>query len=247
MIKKYIGCSGYYYNHWKDIFYPGGLAKIKWLPFYAQHFNTVEINSSFYHMPLDSSLNNWYKITPPGFNFTLKGNRFITHMKKLNVDQELTELVYVFQQKAYLLKDKLGCILWQLPGSFRADVKKLEEFCKLLDASIPHVFEFRHSSWFTPEILEILKIHNASLCILSAPGNLPEMVETTSNIAYIRFHGINGWYNDNYSNEQLDTWAQKIKNLKVDQLYAYFNNDFNGFAVHNGLYFSQQMELIYEP
>lgn len=242
MIKKHIGCSGYYYNHWKNIFYPEGLAKNKWLPYYAQYFNTVEINSSFYHLPLDSSLNNWYNITPANFTFTLKGYRFITHMKKLNVDAELTELVNVFQRKAYLLKDKLACILWQLPGSVKADTNKLETFCRILDISIPQVFEFRHTSWFTPETLEILKNNNCTLCILSAPGNLPEILETTSNVAYIRFHGINGWYNDNYSNEQLDKWAEKIRSLQAEQLYAYFNNDFNGFAVNNGLYLSKQLE-----
>lgn len=244
MVEKFVGCSGYYYDHWKEIFYPLDLPKNRWLPFYAQHFNTVEINSSFYHLPQDSSVINWYNITPGNFIFTLKGYRYITHLKKLLGDASVIEMVDVFQKKAYLLKDKLGCILWQLPGSQKADMKKLESFCKLLDTSIPQVFEFRHLSWFTPEVYALVKNYKCSVCTLSAPDNLPETISTVSSVAYIRFHGKNGWYDDNYSNDQLNAWVEKLKHVSVNSIYAYFNNDFHGFAVNNGIYFSKKLEEL---
>ncbi len=244
MSSNYIGCSGYYYNHWIGIFYPEDLPKRKWLPYYAEHFKTVEINSSFYHMPLDSSIVNWYKITPGDFVFTLKGYRYITHLKKLVIDQSVLELISDFQRKAYLLKEKLGCILWQLPASVKVNAEKLKNFCKVLDSDIPHVFEFRHDSWFTPEVFSILKNYKCSICMLSAPGNLPAMVHTTSDVAYLRFHGINGWYNDNYSNEELDKWAVLLKEISYDKLFAYFNNDFHGFAVNNAGYFEKVVNAL---
>lgn len=244
MSNNYIGCSGYYYKHWIGLFYPEDLPKYKWLPFYAEHFRTVEINSSFYHMPKDSAVTNWYKITPPDFVFTLKGYRYITHLKKLVIDEKVIQLLADFQQKAYLLKEKLGCILWQLPASVKVNLQKLEDFCKILDRGIPQVFEFRHSSWFVPEVFSLLKEYNCSLCMLSAPGNLPEMVYATSDIAYLRFHGKNGWYDDNYSNEQLDRWVEMLKPLKVTKLFVYFNNDFHAFAINNALYFAKVFNAL---
>lgn len=244
MIEKYVGCSGYYYNHWKTIFYPEELPKNKWIPFYAEHFNTVEINSSFYHIPQDSTLSNWYNITPSNFVFTLKGYRFITHLKKLHMDAILMNMISEFERKAFLLKDKLGCVLWQLPVSQGKDVEKLEHFCKSLNTDIKHVFEFRHVSWFTKEVYDILTHFKCSLCIISAPDNLPEHVYTTSDIAYLRFHGKNGWYDDNYSEEELEKWVEKLKPLTANQLYAYFNNDFHGFAIQNGLYFSKIVNIL---
>lgn len=246
MDKSLIGCSGYYYKHWIGIFYPTDMPKYKWLPYYAEHFDTVEINSSFYHMPQDNAVLNWYKITPPNFVFTLKGNRFITHLKKLHIDTALIDTVHQFQQKALLMKEKLGCILWQLPASEGLNLLKLEAFCNILDKDLKHVFEFRHNSWFVKEVFALLNHFNFTICMLSAPGNIPELLLTTSDTAYIRFHGKNGWYNDNYSNEQLDTWGENIRKLNVETAYAYFNNDFHGFAVQNGKYLREVLSRQYQ-
>src|SRR5690554_6158869 len=116
-METFVGCSGYYYNHWKGVFYPGTLPKKEWLPFYAQHFNTVEINNTFYKMPEEKTIRKWYDITPPDFVFSLKGFRHITHLKRLSYDTELLDYLDQFLHTAAYLKEKSGPILWQFPAS----------------------------------------------------------------------------------------------------------------------------------
>lgn len=238
-MEKYIGCSGYYYDHWKGLFYPETLPKREWLKFYAEHFGTVEINNTFYRMPDEKTIKHWHSITPESFMFAVKGFRYFTHLKKLVIDEELIDNLAQFQHNISFLKDKLGPILWQLPGSFTVNLKKLDKFCAVLSNDFMHTFEFRHSSWFTKEVFDVLTKHSAALCIVSSPGNLPDHVIATSEIAYIRFHGQGSWYRDNYSNEDLQQWKQKLEVLPVKKLYAYFNNDIGGYAVHNGMYMAR--------
>jgi len=235
-MEKFIGCSGYYYDHWKDIFYPQGVPKYKWLEFYANHFNTVEINNTFYRMPDEKTVKNWYVRTPAGFLFSVKGFRVITHMKKLSVDTMLLDSLHQFQHTVRFLKDKLGPLLWQLPGSFTMNIGKLEKFCAALSPEFQHVFEFRNASWFTQEVYEVLQKYNHGLCIVSSPGNVLEVVKTTSDVAYIRFHGKGSWYDDNYSNEDLQHWKQKLEHIEAAKLFAYFNNDIGGYAIGNAKY-----------
>ena len=234
-METFIGCSGYYYNHWKGLFYPATLPKKEWLNYYAQHFNTVEINNTFYKMPDEKSLKNWYDITPANFVFSLKGFRNITHLKKLTYDQVLLDDVNKFLHTAGYLKEKSGPILWQLPPSLKMDIPKLEKFCSLLSYDFQHVFEFRHVSWFTQEVYDVLEKYRHSLCIVSAPGKIPEVIKATSQTAYVRFHGKTSWYNDNYSHEALKSWKHELELLPAQRLYAFFNNT-NGNAVNNGLY-----------
>jgi len=229
-MQKFLGCSGFYYKDWKGLFYPEDLPVKKWLPYYAEHFNSVEINSSFYHLPKASTLESWYESTPDRFNFTLKGSRYITHRLKLTRSEE--PLSYFFKL-ASLLRDKLGCILWQLPGNQHRNDEKLENFCKLLSGEFNHVFEFRHISWFDEEIYRILKKYKVGFCIVSAPGELPETIVKTSPVAYLRFHGKDEWYNYDYSDRELKLWAEKIKELNPKYFYAYFNNDWYANAVKN--------------
>jgi uncharacterized protein YecE (DUF72 family) len=235
-MERFIGCSGYYYNHWKGIFYPNNLPKYKWLEFYVQHFKTVEINNTFYRMPEEKTVKNWYARTPADFSFAVKGFRFLTHMKKLTVDVLSLESLHQFQTTVALLKDKLGPLLWQLPGSFTLNLTKLEKFCSSISPEFNHVFEFRHASWFVPEVYDLLHKYNCGLCIVSSPGSVPEVVKTTSNIAYIRFHGKGSWYDDNYGNEDLQAWKARLAQIPANKLYAYFNNDIGGYAIHNAKY-----------
>jgi uncharacterized protein YecE (DUF72 family) len=237
-MEKYIGCSGYYYNHWKSLFYPEDMPRNKWLIYYAEHFNTVEINNTFYKMPDEKSVKNWYSVTPADFVFAVKGFRFITHLKKLNADNIFIDYLNRFQQTAGLLKEKTGPLLWQLPGNFGKNIPKLEKFCSLLSIDFHHVFEFRNETWFTPEVYELLKKYKHGLCIISGPASNPEGIKITSEIAYIRFHGENSWYRDSYSNEALQDWKNKLDNVGADKLFAYFNNDMNAYAVKNGRYFA---------
>ncbi|MGE5457556.1 MAG: DUF72 domain-containing protein, partial [Methanococcaceae archaeon] len=202
-METFIGCSGYYYNHWIGRFYPEDLPKNKWLPFYAEHFNTVEINNTFYRMPEEKVVKNWVDITPKNFVFAVKGYRYMTHLKKLLVDDSTLEYLSKFQHIVSQFGDKLGPLLWQMPGSFEVNIERLEKFCSAISADFSHVFEFRNAGWYTEEVFDVLARHNYSFCMVSSPGQLPWSAHGTSGIAYIRFHGKGSWYNDNYRNEDL--------------------------------------------
>lgn len=242
LLKIYIGTSGYSYNHWADgVFYPPGLTSHKWLEFYAQHFDTVELNVTFYRLPNAKLFSSWYQRTPSNFSFALKGNRFITHIKKL---KDCADALDNFAQLVSLLKEKLLVILWQLPPGLKVDVKRLADFCMLLKKkkklSCYHAFEFRHRSWFQEDVYEILSKHNYGLCIAHST-RWPCVEQFTSDFLYLRFHGGEVLYGSEYSLQELKDWAQKVKRWhcqgKIDLLFSYFNNDAYGFAVKNAMQF----------
>lgn len=228
--KFYIGCSGWSYGTWAGKFYPTGLKQGEWLTYYARHFNTVEVNMSFYRFPFKNMLKGWYDKTPKGFLFTLKANRMITHVKKLKGTEKVLGSFYSL---ADLLKDKLACILFQLPPSFTKEkhFEILESFLKTLSPDHNNVIEFRHKSWFCKDAYDLLSSQNAILCILSAP-KLPLGAVVTGKLSYVRFHGVDSWYDYHYSRQELRNWAKQIKRLQVDS-FAYFNNDVNAYAPKN--------------
>jgi uncharacterized protein YecE (DUF72 family) len=228
----YIGCSGWSYQDWVGKFYPAGLKSGEWLSYYARHFNTVEVNMSFYRFPFKNMLKGWYDRTPKNFRFTLKANRLITHVKRLKGTKELLASFYSL---ADLLEEKLACILFQMPPSLRKDkdMKTLESFLKSLSPDHNNVMEFRHKSWFCQEVYDLLSVHKAIFCILSAP-KLPSDAVATGKAAYVRFHGETSWYSYDYSEEELKEWAQQIRKLK-SKTFAYFNNDVNAHAPSNAL------------
>ena len=226
-----IGTSGWYYDHWSGRFYPDDLPKSKWFEYYAQYFDTVEINNTFYHPPKEQTLQLWYKIAPKDFLYAVKANRYITHIKKLNDTAEPLER---FFERINLLKSRLGPILYQLPPSLQKDLDLLEVFIKLLPKRKTAVFEFRHESWYLDDIYELLDKSGAGFCIHDMPGKeSPPIV--TGNIIYIRFHGITGRYSGSYPNSQLQNWADWLKDQakKVRAIYVYFNNDAHGHAIKN--------------
>lgn len=238
----YLGTSGWSYDHWIDLFYPNGLERREWLRFYARHFNTVEINMTFYRFPFPNMMKGWYNKTPTDFLFTLKANRLITHVKKFKNVATLTKR---FFSLTTLIKEKLGCILWQLPPSLHFDERNmllLDSFLSNLNkynkSDSKNVIEFRHKSWWNKEAYKMLKKHKASFCIVSAP-RLPDDFIVTSNVIYVRFHGVSKWYAHDYSKRELNEWAKKIrktmKRKKIRHVYCYFNNDFNAYAVKNCL------------
>lgn len=234
-----IGTSGYNYPHWwNGVFFPSDLPQRKWLEFYAEYFDTVELNVSFYRLPKKEVFEGWYKRTPKRFSFAVKGSRFITHIKRL---KDCREPLSLLLDHASPLKEKFGVVLWQLPPRFKFHEERLEEFCVLLSTlprskRLRHAFEFRDESWFSPSAIRILEEFNFALCIAHGSG-LPYVETLTADFTYLRLHGGEVLYGSNYSDKELKQWAEKIQNWrgKDKTVFVYFNNDAYGFAVKNGL------------
>ncbi len=226
-----VGTSGWYYDHWRETFYPPDLPKSRWLEYYAQHFDTVELNNTFYHLPKEQTLQHWRQIAPKGFLYAVKASRYITHIKKLSDAAEPLEL---FFERVRLLKGTLGPVLYQLPPSLHKDLPRLEAFIKLLPKKPPAIFEFRHQSWYRDDTFELLNKLGVGFCVHDMPGNESPRV-VTGDIVYIRFHGTTGRYAGDYPESQLHDWAEWLKNQaqRVRAIYAYFNNDAHGHAVKN--------------
>jgi len=240
----FIGTSGYNYHHWRKVFYPEEVSPAKWLEFYAQHFNCVELNVTFYRLPSGKTFDNWYKRTPVDFRFVIKGSRFITHIKRL---KDCAEPLKVFFDSAGRLKEKLLCVLWQLPPSFKFEIGRLTDFLKILKrdySNYLHSFEFRNVSWFNEQTYEVLGKDNFNLCIADSP-KFPCCERVTSKFIYLRFHGGKVLYGSEYSDEELTLWAEKVRKWFVSQnplLFSFFNNDAHGFAVKNALRFKELVE-----
>lgn len=233
MPKLFVGTSGWNYPHWQDVFYPKGLSQTRWLEHYVKSFNAVELNVTFYRLVQKKTFENWYKRTPKEFYFIAKGSRFITHIKKLKDSRDPLNL---FFDNCLGLKEKLACVLWQLPPAYKKDLRRLEDFLKLLrKVKTKQAFEFRHKTWFDKEIYDLLKSYNACLCIADSDP-WPCIKEVTADFIYLRFHGRDGLYSGNYSNGQLKEWSDFAKNTKRD-IFAFFNNDAYGYAVKNALRF----------
>lgn len=238
-MKVHIGCSGWNYKEWRGAFYPEKLAKKNWLEYYSEKFDTVEVNNTFYRFPKDENLESWRDTVPKDFLFTLKGSRYVSHMKKL---KEVKESVQKFSDAAHLLKSKLGCILWQLPPNLHRNDEKLDQFCKDLDSKDKNVIEFRHESWYDQGVYEILSKHDVSFCAISSPDFSEEMI-TTNQTGYLRFHGKGEkWYDYLYSEKELEKWYQKIQKKDLKEIYIYFNNDIHANAPKNALQLKELFE-----
>lgn len=233
MAELYLGTSGWHYDHWRGHFYPPGLPKTEWLAFYAKTFRTVEVNYSFYRLPPEKALAAWRDSTPAGFRFAVKTSRLITHMKKLS---DVSGLLDNFLARANMLRDKLGPLLYQLPPNLQPNEELLESFLRTLPAGLKHVFEFRHTSWHKPAIFDLLRRYGAGFCVFDMPG-LSTPFEVTSGFAYLRFHGSASMYGGDYPDAELQTWVERIASgtERAGEIYIYFNNDAEGFAVKNAL------------
>jgi uncharacterized protein YecE (DUF72 family) len=235
-----VGTSGWHYEHWREVFYPLGLPARRWLQYYAEAFDTVEINNSFYRLPSEKTFASWREKVPEGFLFAVKASRFITHIKRLKGCEEPLAL---FLRHAACLGDKLGPILFQLPPRFRADKGLLSAFLELLPAQNRYVFEFRDESWFNPAIYRVLEERECALCVASSPNYHEERI-VTARFTFLRFHGGKVLYGSNYSHEELEDWADFACGLIFEgiDVYAYFNNDAYGYAVANAAAFKQLAE-----
>lgn len=241
-----IGTSGFVYPHWGgDVFYPEALPQRKWLEYYCEHFDTVELNVAFYRLPTEQAFESWYKRTPKGFAFALKGSRFITHVKRLKDCQGPLKLYFT---RARLLKEKLSIVLWQLPPRFKKDTQRLQSFIKYLKpyANYRHAFEFRDESWMAEEVYEWLRGAGMAICEADWPG-MPQGLPVTASFAYLRRHGPEaewGLYSGCYSKAALRRDARRIKGwLKQGRdVYVYFNNDAEGWAVRNALELKEMLQ-----
>ncbi len=232
-IENFIGTSGFSYSHWKGVFYPENLPSSKFLEFYAEKFNTVEMNSTFYHTPRNSTIKNWVEKTPKNFVFSVKASRFITHIRRL---KDAEDSVKKFLEKAELFGEKLGVILFQLPPSLKKDTSLLSDFVKTLNKDKKYAFEFRHKTWLSDDVYEILKENNIAFCISDTP-RYPYAEKITANFSYIRLHGHTQLYASEYTKKQLEHYANLIleNNKNGISFYVYFDNDFYGYAVKNAL------------
>lgn len=229
----HIGTSGWHYGHWRGPFYPEDLPGARMLRWYTQHFDTVEINNSFYRLPATAALAGWCRETPREFCFAAKASRYITHNLKLK-DPEQSSKKF-FSQIARLGR-RLGPILFQLPPGWKLNLERLEEFLATLPRRHRYVFEFRNPTWNLPPVYETLRRHNAALCVYELAG-FQSPLETTADFTYMRLHGPGGAYQGNYSQPQLKTWASRIRTWRTElqHIFVYFDNDQSGFAAQNAL------------
>jgi len=229
----HIGCSGWNYRHWRGAFYPDRLAVKNWFAFYAEQFDTVEINNSFYRLPKAETFDAWRDQAPAGFIYAVKANRFITQAKKLkDCEQPVARMI----EPTRHLRWALGPILYQLPPTLGLDLDRLETFLNLLPTDLTHVFEFRHRSWYTDAILALLDRFRAGF----VAHDFPEKASprwTAGNVAYVRFHGGVGKYHGRYSDEVLLDWSDwMVGQAEAGRsIWAYFNNDGEAAAVHDAL------------
>jgi uncharacterized protein YecE (DUF72 family) len=231
----HIGCSGWNYRDWRGAFYPEKLPARRWLEHYATVFDTVELNNTFYRLPTESAVKGWVEHSPRGFRFAVKASRYMTHVKRL---REMSTRGRRFFDAIKPLADtpKMGPVLWQLPANFQRDDERLGEALERLPSG-RHCFEFRHESWFAPEVYALLRRHRAALVIGDDPDRPFQSHELTTSWTYIRFHRGNRGRRGNYSTRELEEWRRRIAAWRADvEVYAFFNNDWEAFAPKNALW-----------
>jgi uncharacterized protein YecE (DUF72 family) len=229
-----IGTSGWQYRHWRGRFYPEKTPNSRMLEVYLEHFDTVELNNTFYRLPLASALDRWRDSTPDNFRFAVKGSRFLTHMKKLK-DPEAG--LGRFLPLAERLEDKLGPILFQLPPKWSLDIERLRGFLEALPKSHRYAFELRDASWHTGKVYRVFKEHHVAFCVHEIAGR-QSPTALTADFVYVRLHGpTDRAYEGSYSQAQLRRWARRIKDWRQElaAVYVYFDNDDSGYAPRNAL------------
>jgi uncharacterized protein YecE (DUF72 family) len=236
----HVGCSGWNYRHWREVAYPKGTPARLWLEHYATLFKTVEVNSTFYRLPSRAAVAGWAEQTPDDFVFAVKASRYLTHMKRLT-DMEAGVRRFYERIEPLTVSGKLGPLLWQLPGSFRRDDERLAgALDRLPDGR--HCFEFRHASWFHEAVYALLRKHRVALVIGDHPERPFQGHEITASWTFVRFHYGSRGRGGNYSEAELEVWARRIASWRAStEVFAYFNNDWNGFAVRNGLFLDRRL------
>lgn len=234
MARAYIGTSGWNYKAWRDSFYRG-IPQKQWLRFCAEHFNAVEINATFYRLQKKTTFERWREQTPAHFRFAIKGNRYLTHNKKL-IDPSPS--IRLDRQRATGLGDKLAAVVWQMPQTLRKNIERLRVFAAALGRwpEARHALEFRHVSWFDDEVAECLHAHRLAVC-LSDAADWPMWEAITTDMVYVRLHGHTRTYVSAYGASSLKKWAVRIGQWLTEgrDVHVYFDNDAEGAAPRDAL------------
>lgn len=237
----FVGTSGWTYDDWTERFYPKEVKGSERLSFYANHFDTVEVNATFYRLPTETMIAAWNRRLGGDFHLVVKGSRVVTHLKKLG---DCQDSLRTFLDRALRIH-RLKVILWQLPPSLHKDMERLDSFLSLLPQNVRHAIEFRHKSWWDEETAEALSRYRAAFVTISHP-TLPAMVFPTTDFVYVRFHGKDkALYHYDYADEELSQWVELLRpHLAGRTLYAFFNNDFDANAVRNAMSFRKMLSRI---
>jgi uncharacterized protein YecE (DUF72 family) len=235
-----VGCSGWFYWHWKGRFYPDAHSTRDWFAFYRRRFNTVELNAPFYSWPKVATVRQWRRQARRNFRYCIKVNALITHEKRF---RGTTRLVRKFCTIADTLGPHMGCFLFQLPPSFHYSAARLRAILRQLDPMQRNVVEFRHHSWWNATVWTAFRRHGAILCSVSAP-RLPTDLVKTSNEIYVRFHGTKRWYRHEYTRAELHQWADRIRKCGATRAWIFFNNDFGAFAIKNARMLRRQLKAV---
>jgi uncharacterized protein YecE (DUF72 family) len=227
-----VGCSGWQYRDWRGVLYPAGVPQSRWLERYAEEFDTVEVNSTFYRLASRDAVERWVQQTPDDFLFALKASRYLIHMKKL---RDIEQGIGRFYERIEPLTGtpKMGPVLWQLPEWFKRDDATLAAALDALPAG-RHCFEFRDPTWFCDEVYDLLRRHDVALAIGDRPDRPWQPFVLTTDWTFVRFHHGHRGRRGNYSESELRDWADRLADAAREaSVLAYFNNDWEGFAVRN--------------
>lgn len=228
----HIGCSSYATRSWQPLFFPDGLPTKEWFEYYCRHFNTYELNSTFYRFPILKTLQGWYEKAPDNFIYSIKVPKVITHIKRLEDCEAEIEKFYDVAREG--LKTKLGCILFQLPPSFTYSEERLEKVIKSVNPQFTNVVEFRHQSWWRQDVFEALIQSNITFCSVDYP-KLPNEVIKTASTGYVRMHGNPKLFYSEYTPDQIKSIFEQLKDSGFKQAYIYFNNTASTAGIVNAL------------
>jgi uncharacterized protein YecE (DUF72 family) len=246
----HVGTSGWVYKHWRGTFYPEDLPQKEWFAYYAERFDTVEVNNTFYRLPSEDAVASWREAAPPGFRYAFKGSRYVTHRKKLlpsdkypHGERDLVDRV------RGVGAERLACVLWQLPPGWHVDVERLRAFLQRLPTreDVRYAFEFRDETWYGDEVLSLLGEHGVAFCIHDWP-DAPTPIEVTADLVYVRFHGHTKPYADEYTGRRLHPWVDRIRAWQRQgrDVLAYFNNDQAGYATRDARWLAEKLGVAKE-
>jgi uncharacterized protein YecE (DUF72 family) len=226
-----VGTSGWHYTHWKGRFYPADVRAADRLNYYAERFDIVELNNTFYRLPTETAVLRWKETSPPDFHFAVKGSRYLTHMKKLK-DPSLG--LERFFSPVDLLGSKLGPVLFQLPPHWEVDENRLHVFLEALPPGNRYAFEFRDPSWNTKSVYKLLARFQAAYCIFDLAG-FQSPLELTTDFTYLRLHGPGRRYEGSYDDSTLRSWAKRLRGWDLTSAYVFFDNDQAAYAPQNAI------------